>query len=78
MWAIFQEETPVAVFKTNVRSSMDASYVLHHLMIEYPDSRVTIDLMDCDKVLRIEGNVVSPDEIKTHLKGFGYRCEELD
>jgi hypothetical protein len=38
--------------------------------------RWTLDLDDCDKVLRIEGNVKT--NISALLKDRGFECEELE
>jgi hypothetical protein len=46
----------VEVFKTNIQGKTQASGIVSILKNEFPEYRITIDLDDCDKVLRVECN----------------------
>jgi hypothetical protein len=67
----------ILVFKTNLT---DPKYIIdigsdldiHPDIIEW-----NVDQHDCDNVLRIVSNNVSPGTIETLLLNAGYYCEEL-
>lgn len=67
---------PVSVFKTNVQEQAAAAAIAALLSGIYAGNRVTFDLEDCDKVLRIE-NDVSTAAVAGLLSEQGYICEEL-
>lgn len=45
----------VEVFCTNIRTARHATVVITFIQAYFPGLRVTIDLDDCDKVLRVQG-----------------------
>ncbi len=45
----------IEVFKTNVQKKTHATKIINLLLQHLPDRRITFDLHDCDKVLRVEG-----------------------
>lgn len=47
----------VEIFKTNVDSRKLASKIVTDLNQLYPNYHINFDLEDCDRVLRIEGNI---------------------
>jgi hypothetical protein len=44
----------VEVFRTDVRGPLSAEQLIAKLKMHFPVTRITIDLKDCDRVLRIE------------------------
>jgi cell fate (sporulation/competence/biofilm development) regulator YmcA (YheA/YmcA/DUF963 family) len=67
----------VLVFKTNLTdhkriNEVESSLNLHPNILKW-----NVDLNDCDNVLRIVSNKVSPTEIESMLWNAGYYCEEL-
>jgi len=68
----------VEVFKTNVYGVEDAAMLIPRLAVHFPGSRITLDLEDCDKVLRIEGADVLPSRIITILNSMNYQCHVLE
>lgn len=38
----------------------------------------SFDLEDCDRVLRVEANMISPEEIFDVFQNAGFECEELE
>ena len=67
----------VEVFKTNIESVEEARRIKEMLMDHLPHCRINIDLEDCDKVLRIEGNL-SVDEVIAVIEHYNYQCEVLE
>ena len=45
----------IEVFKTNIKKASKAKRLIGLLAHHFPGSKVNIDLHDCDKILRIEG-----------------------
>jgi len=68
----------VSVFKTDVSNNEDAAIVTVNIASSYPSAKVTFDLDDCDRVLRIEGRDVSENEILNICSALGFSCETLD
>lgn len=46
----------VEVFRTTVRSARHAAVVIALVQAHFPSLRVTMDLDDCDKVLRVQSS----------------------
>lgn len=67
-----QPATVIELFKTNISKRKDAASIIAQLNRHYPFSKITIDLHDCDKILRIEGQQVQPVIITNVLQRFGY------
>lgn len=67
-----QPDTFIELFKTNINKRKDAAIIIEQLNTHYPLSKITIDLHDCDKILRIEGEQVQPILITNVLHSFGY------
>jgi len=44
----------VEIFKTTVTRPAQATMVLHKLQQRFPYYRINFDLMDCDRILRVE------------------------
>jgi hypothetical protein len=70
--------TGVEVFKTNVSNGRQATAIVNLLKKHFPGCRINFDLMDCDKILRVEGKIFSPDKIIELVKGKGFECEILE
>lgn len=68
----------VLVFKTNIKNKKQVANV-SRLIFDLNDIlRWNVDLHDCDKVLRIETNQLSPRQVESLLQEAGYVCEELE
>jgi hypothetical protein len=68
----------IEVFKTNVKTVQDCKRLLKQLSNVLPDGRISFDLEDCDKILRVEDTHISPAVIINLLKENGHHCEILD
>lgn len=68
----------IELFKTNVNDA-DAKECLIRLLEQFfPGCRITIDMHDCDKVLRLEGLNVQVETVKQLMHERGFHCSELD
>lgn len=67
----------VEVFKTNVNETGLAKILVRLLLDHFPNSRVNFDMDDCDKILRIEADVITPEKIIELLQSNGCMCEIL-
>ena len=70
--------TIVEVFRTNILHQRQASRVLELLCREFPAFRINMDLSDCDKILRVEGQKVLPEKIIEVVTSSGYECCVLE
>ena len=68
----------VLVFKTNLRFKKQVTAVASSLDKIEGVQKWNVDLQDCDKVLRIEADNLSPQVIEHTLLRAGYFCEELE
>lgn len=67
----------IFVFKTNVNTTQTAEKV-HQLLLSDPQiTKVTFDLEDCDKILRIESENLVQENIVHQLENIGIQVQEL-
>lgn len=67
----------VEVFKTNVTEAVLA-HVEDRLCSRFPLYRITFDLEDCDRILRVAGDNVCAAKITELMNQFGYECCALE
>ncbi len=67
----------IEVFKTSVSEHTSAQKIMTVLQKHFPCSKINFDLGDCDKVLHVEGERVSPESVKILLRAQGFFCEAL-
>ena len=68
----------VEVFKTNVQRKTEVKRVVSFLCKAFPSLKINVDLADCDKVLRVEGDHMEPHRIMIVVQQQGFSCELLD
>jgi len=68
----------VEVFKTDVTKRMEAKSLVRFLMQHFPESKINVDLDDCDKVLRVEGKKFRAEKIIVLVKKKGFECKMLE
>jgi hypothetical protein len=68
----------VEVYRTNVRHKRAAKRLLSVLSAQFPMFSINFDLEDCDKILRVEGENIQPDDIAKLVAENGYQCNLLD
>jgi hypothetical protein len=72
------ENNTVEIFKTNVQETGQAAKLVPVLLEHFPLSKITFDLDDCDKVLRIEGLEIHIPDVIRSLNSAGYSCELME
>jgi hypothetical protein len=72
-----EELTQVLVFKTNIEAEQKPR-MLELLRAENFIHDVSIDVEDCDRVLRIVGDDVQSEQIVKMVTNEGFYCEVLD
>ena len=68
----------IRVFKTNVEKKKDALLLLKSLRALLPQARSNFDLLDCDKILRVEMNECDAARIVGIINEHGFSCVELE
>ncbi len=68
----------VEVFKTNVNAPEPAQWLIHKLNTLYPHYKINFDLEDCDKILRVAGELICNESIIAVLNEVGFDCVALD
>lgn len=67
----------IEVYKTTISDSEIAANIINIIQMKYPEAKITIDLEDCDKILRIENHEIQNSEIQQLVTEFGCMCEVL-
>ena len=67
----------VEVFKTNVQHREPAEQLASILCGRFAFSKISFDLEDCDKVLRVESKQICVETIIEVLSTHGFECEVL-
>ena len=68
----------VEVFKTNISNLAQAKQVVKLLQQQFPLAKITFDLADCDKILRVENNTINPPLVIKIVNQLGINCQVLD
>lgn len=50
-------KSPILVYKTNLMSEQQAQILKNQLLQQLPDLLIHFDLDDCDRILRVEGDI---------------------
>jgi len=67
----------VEVFKTNVEHPEHSEMLIDQIVSRIPNSQINFDLEDCDKILRVEAEDISIQNIIEILNRNGYYAEVL-
>ena len=67
----------IMIFKTNIADTKNVAEIKPHLEAIPGVQRITVDLHDIDKVLRIEASDLTSTHIQTVVQKAGFYCEEL-
>lgn len=67
----------VEVFKTNMQEAEESKGIIQRLLAHFPETSITFDLDDCDKILRVEGKDICVKKVVTLLTEYGFECEIL-
>jgi len=63
---------PVLVFKTNVQKKSHAKKIIKILSGQLPAYNITFDLQDCDRILRVEGNIINQTNMIKQVSAQGF------
>ena len=67
----------VSIFKTNVKHPAAAMNIISQLLFAYPAFKISFDLEDEDRILRIEGAFFHVEDIVLSLLSNGFICIHL-
>lgn len=67
----------VEVFKTNMPNENEAKALLNKICSAFPEFKINFDLSDYDKILRVEGREIAPEQIIQFMHQNNYKCEIL-
>lgn len=67
----------ILILKTSISTKNDFSEIDNYLSTHYNVDQCTIDLEDRDKVLRVIGSNLDPDEVISKVNSLGFDCSEL-
>ena len=68
----------VEIFKTNVDDQLQAQQIITLLNHHFPAFSINFDLHDCDRILRVKGELIPIDEIITIVSQTGFYCSILN
>ena len=68
----------ISIFRTTVSSKDDMNKLAPYLNSIMDDLKWTIDLFDCDKILRVKSSINKNSEIVSLVNGLGFECENLE
>lgn len=74
---VISEISLVEVFKTNVHNKQEARVLIEKIYQRFELKHVNFDLEDCDRILRIEGDVIDPEDVLRFLNLQGVSAEIL-
>lgn len=68
----------VIVLRTNAQTRSEVDRIVQAVKQRWPEcGKVTVDLNDCDRVLRVELNNRFTEEVRLRVCQLGLTCEEL-
>jgi hypothetical protein len=68
----------ILVFKTDVVYKSIAGRLTKQLSKLPGVIRSNFDLLDCDRILRVETNGLAASQVEQFVQGTGYFCRELE
>lgn len=68
----------VIVLRTNAQTGADVARIVRAVKQRWPQcGKVTVDLNDCDRVLRVELSSRFAEHVRLSVSQLGLFCEEL-
>ncbi|MBC6110333.1 hypothetical protein ACFOG5_05860 [Pedobacter fastidiosus] len=68
----------ISIFKTNIQSENELQKIASYLNARISEIIWNIDLLDSDKILRIDSNTNKNEEVISLFNEVGYRCTNLE
>jgi len=73
-----QNDVNIFVFRTNINTHLDKQVVKELLGNNEGIMEWSVDLQDCDRVLRVVTPTKTAEDIIELITGTGYECHELE
>jgi hypothetical protein len=67
----------ISIFKTSIESRQDLRRLAPYLKAVESDIQWTVDMEDCDRILRVESDADRTDQIALVLNSHGFLCITL-
>ncbi len=68
----------IGIFKTNISTLQDKQAVVTAIAGQFRPTACTVDLEDCDKVLRVVSHQLEENQVIAFVRSLGYQCANLD
>lgn len=68
----------IGIFKTNISTPQDKNTVVSAIAGHFRSDACTVDLEDCDKVLRVIAQQLEEEQVISFVQNMGYDCSPLD
>jgi hypothetical protein len=70
----------IGIFRTNICTHQDKNNVIRAIQAHFNILDCTIDVEDCDKVLRIVTDTapIEENDVILFIQRMGYQCDRLD
>ncbi|WP_346318246.1 hypothetical protein [Chitinophaga sp. YIM B06452] len=68
----------IGIFKTNISTQQDKIKVIDAVTGRFAVTACTLDLEDCDKVLRVVCQQLEEEHVISFVCSLGYQCSLLD
>ncbi|WP_126248832.1 hypothetical protein [Chitinophaga rhizosphaerae] len=68
----------IGIFKTNINTQKEKKRVIRALSGEFSATMCTLDLEDCDKVLRVDCPQMQEHQVISFVRDLGYQCAVLE
>lgn len=68
----------ISIFKTNIQSENELQKIASYLNARFSEIIWNIDLLDSDRILRIDSNTNKNEEVISLFNEVGYRCTNLE
>jgi hypothetical protein len=75
---LFNSKDMIGIFKTNISTLQDKNRVVNAIAGHFSTTDCTLDLEDCDKVLRVICQQLEEQHVITFVRKLGYQCTVLD
>ena len=68
----------VGIFRTNINTLQDKNTVINEITAHFGVAACSVDIEDCDRVLRIVSPQLGEDAVIAFVKRLGFYCDLLD
>lgn len=75
---LFKLKDMIGIFKTNISTLQDKNRVVSAIAGHFSTTDCTLDLEDCDKVLRVISQQLEEQHVISFVHQLGYQCAVLD